>query len=633
MSRVADIRPHLQGLVQQALATLGVTDVPVELSPPKDPSMGELCFPCFPLAKVLRRPPPAIAQDLAARLPASPLLAGADAASGYLNLRLAPAELARIVVGEVFARGEEYGAGDATGEHWMVEYSSPNTNKPLHLGHIRNILLGTAIARIIAHRGHRVTRTQIVNDRGVHICKSMLAYQRWGAGDPALANIKGDRFVGDLYVLFEQKFQEEYLAWQATAEAEQRFGAWLRAQTFSNPIREEKRALFFKQFEADYFNEVSSLGGEVRGMLRAWEAEDPEIRAQWRRMNDWVLQGFAQTYARLSAAFEQMEFESDTYLLGKSIVDAGLAKGLLQKRDNGAVVFDLTRVGLEGEKVLLRGDGTSLYTTQDLGCAVQRFAQGHLDRLLYVVGDEQNYHFDVLFRILGVLYPEWAGRCQHLRYGMIRLPEGRMKSREGTVVDADALMDEVHALARAETQARAAEGKVHTDGISGEELHSRAEAIGLAALKYHLLKFNPRTSFEYNPKESIDFLGQTGPYCLFNYARTRSLLRRAGGEVTFDPDALALLVSAREQDVVRLIAQFHDVLLRAEQALDPSRVAEYVFDLGHAFAVIFTDREQHPILQAEDPRQRSARLQLAYAVGATMKIALGLLGIDVLEEM
>jgi arginyl-tRNA synthetase len=337
----------------------------------------------------------------------------------------------------------------------------------------------------------------------------------------------------------------------------------------------------------------------------------------------------------MGVSFDHVQYESQTYQLGKRIVEQGLAQGVFHRLADGAVVCDLTHVGLCGEKVLLRSDGTSVYMTQDLGTAMERFERFQLDRLVYVVGDEQNYHFEVLFKILGRLRPVLTEACFHLAYGMIRLPEGKMKSREGTVVDADDLMEEMHRLALEETRRRAAEGKAHTEGIDAEELDFRAEHISMAAIKYFLLKFSPKKSFEYHPQESIDFLGQTGPYCLFNYARTRSLLRKAGrgAQASFDPLAAGQLQSERERELMGLLMDFPEVVARAAKGLDPSRIAEYLFELCRSFAFIFTDKAHHPIVSCEDDRLRCGRLMLVEAVSYTLKAGLNLLGIEPLEEM
>ncbi|MBK8481677.1 MAG: arginine--tRNA ligase [Proteobacteria bacterium] len=630
---IAELEAHLQARVAAALAQVGAPGVAFELVAPPQPEQGDLGFPCFALARVLRRAPPQIAREVAAALTPDAVIAAASDDKGYVNLKLHEATLVQVVLRQALSQGARFGAeGAAAPQHWLIEYSSPNTNKPLHLGHLRNNLLGAAVAALLRFVGHRVTRVNLVNDRGVHICKSMLAYQLWGAGsDPQSAGQKGDRLVGDCYVRFERRLSEEYLAWQQTPAAAARLQGWVGSG--EGRVASAAQA-FFAGYKDDYFNQDSVLGAQVRELLLRWEQGDPEVLALWRRMNDWVLAGFQATYARMGVGFELIQYESETYKLGKRLVQEGLDRGVMQRRADGAVICDLAQVGLSGEKVLLRSDGTSVYMTQDLGTAVERVDQLQPAVLVYVVGDEQNYHFDVLFKILGLLRPGLAERCRHLSYGMIRLPEGRMKSREGTVVDADDLMDEMHRLARAETEARVAEGKAHTADLSEAELERRAEHIGMAALKYFLLKYSPRSAFEYDPRASIDFLGQTGPYCLFNYARTRSLVRKVGGgEPGFEAAAAARLQTPQELDLVRRLAQWPALVLRAAESCDPSRLAEYLFDLCKRFAFIFTDKANHPIATCDDAELRAARLMLVAAVGHTVKAGLGLLGIAVLEEM
>jgi arginyl-tRNA synthetase len=644
---VRGVREHLARRVEQVLDALGAPGSRVDLAPPPDPKMGDLGFPCFALAKALRRPPPKIAEEVAAGLGPDAILARVSTDKAYVNLHLRREALFEIVLREVLAEGARYGARPVGSRpHVMVEYSSPNTNKPLHLGHLRNNVLGCSVGRVLAFAGHRVTTATLVNDRGVHICKSMLAYERWAEGsDPARAGKKGDHLVGELYVRFERALAEEYAAWRGGEAGAARLAEFLaseggrRAEAAhakdpgSSPPPEK---VFADGFKDTYFNSVSELGGAVRAMLLAWEAEDAPTRALWARLNGWVEDGFQKTYDRLGVGFDLVQKESETYKLGKELVEEGLASGIFRRGEDGAVLFDLTRIGKKGDKVLLRSDGTSVYMTQDLGTAVERHEEHAARRLVYVVGDEQLYHFEVLFGILGLLRPALAapGACHHLAYGMIRLPEGRMKSREGTVVDADDLMDEMHRLAREETRARSEEGKAHAEGISEEELELRAERIGLAALKYYLLKFTPRKSFEYDPKESIDFLGQTGPYCLFNYARTRSLQRRVGGGAPrFEAAAVARLGTEAETAVLRHIVAFPEVVDRAADALDPSRIAEHLFELAQSFATLFTDKALHPIATCEDEELRRGRLILAAAVGEVLGSGLRLLGIEPLEEM
>jgi len=601
----------LETAVGDALEGLGL-DRAVVLAPPPDPGMGDLGFPCFQYAKVLRRAPAQIAAEVAAALGTDEVVGEVSTAGPYVNLRLRLDAVARILLGQTCAAGDRWASGGAAvPAKVMIEYSAPNTNKPLHLGHIRNNLLGLAVSRIAAYHGDDVHTVNLVNDRGIHISKTMVAYDRWGeAATPETAETKGDHFVGRHYVRFDREFKAEYEAWKAGRDGE------------------------IPDADAFFNSDESELGREARDLLRKWEAGDEEVLDLWRRMNRWVLDGFKTTYARMGCRFDSYQFESETYKLGKAVVQEGLDRGVFHYRNDRAVVLDLDKVGLEGEKVLLRPDGTSVYMTQDIGTALSRFAEHDPDRLVYVVGDEQLYHFQLLFKILGLVREGLADRCAHLSYGMIRLPEGRMKSREGTVVDADDLMDELHSLAQGEIAARAEAGKAHYDDLDEEERRLRAERIAQAALKFHMFRFTPRKSFEYNPKESIDFNGQTGPYCLYTYARTRSILRKAClDQPTFDAGAAARLGTSQERTVLWGVSELPRVVSEAARLLDPSRVAEYVYTLCKDFNLMFADREGHPIVSCEDAELRRGRLLLTHAVGVTIRGALGLLGIETLEEM
>ncbi|MFH1529253.1 MAG: arginine--tRNA ligase [Pseudomonadota bacterium] len=602
---------HLEAKVGDALESVGL-DRSVTLAPPPDPTMGDLGFPCFQYAKALRRAPAQIAGEVAAAITTDEVVVEVGTAGPYVNLRVGSAALARVLLGQICAAGDRWAAAGAVApERVMIEYSSPNTNKPLHLGHIRNNLLGLALSRILGYHGDEVRTVNLVNDRGIHISKTMVAYDRWAdGGTPEDAGVKGDHFVGALYVRFDREFKAEFAAWKAGREGE-----------IPN--------------EDAYFNDdESALGKETRNLLLRWEAGDEEVLDLWRRMNRWVLDGFASTYERMGCRFDSYQFESETYKLGKAVVQEGLDSGVFHHRADGAAVLDLSKVGLDGEKVLLRPDGTSVYMTQDIGTALSRFAEHDPDRLVYVVGDEQVYHFQLLFKILGLVREGLADRCGHLAYGMIRLPEGRMKSREGTAVDADDLMDELHALALEEIATRAAAGKAHYDDLGDEERALRAERIAQAALKFHMFRFTPRKSFEYDPKESIDFNGQTGPYCLYTYARTRSVLRKAEvAEPTFDAAAAARLGTPQERTVLWGISEFPRVVADAARLQDPSRVAESVYTLCKDFNFMFADRDGHPIVSCPDPELKLGRLLLAHAVSVTIRAGLALLGIETLEEM
>lgn len=616
----------LHGAVVAALGKLaGDAEPPVDqiqLSPVPNPELGDVAVACFAFRGKLaglddkqRNNPAAVAGALAEAIEVGGPIAEVRAAGPYLNLRFDMQVLTRASIGEIKRVGEQFGGGVVVdGEHIALEFSAPNTNKPQHLGHVRNNVLGESVARILKHAGHKVTRINLVNDRGIHICKSMLAYQLWGEETtPEKAGVKGDHLIGDFYVLFEKKFQEEYSQWKQTEAAGERYQEWLKT-------RPGMKA------EAS-----SSLGRQARELLVAWENEDPEVRALWEKLNSWVLAGFEKTYERMGVHFDRVDYESENYLLGKDIVQEGLDKGVFHKRDDGAVAFDLEEVGLDGDKVVLRSDGTSVYITQDLGTAIKRHRELGFDRMIYVVADEQNYHFQVLFGAVEALEPELKGRFEHLAYGLVFLPQGRMKTREGTVVDADDLMDEMHRVA--DERIREKIGREHYDGISPEERHKRAEAIGMASLKYLLLDVVPRTTIDFDPDETVNFQGRTGAYLLYNYARTRSLLRKAGDLPAFEESMLDSLGTDLEMAVVRQLRLWPEAVERAARDRDPSKVSEYLFDLSKTFATMFTDREGHSILKCEDETLRAARLHLTDAVGTVIRTGADLLGINVLEEM
>ena len=594
--------------VIKAQRSLGITETVEPVEPPS-PEFGHLGFPAFPFARQLRRNPNDIANDIAAAIEADPLIEKVTTLKGYVNIFLNQEELAGVVLQQIYERKDAFAAGGLPeGKKWVVEYSAPNTNKPLHLGHIRNNLLGMAVSNIAAYLGHDVVKVNLINDRGIHICKTMLAYQRWGNGrTPQGDGLKGDHFVGHFYVRFDTEFKREYEAWRSESD-----------ESLS---------------EDDYFNSHSPLGRETRKILQDWEKGDPETIGLWKTMNQWVLDGFDATYERMGCRFDRVQFESETYKLGRDLVIEGLSAGRFAKRDDGAVVLDLETVGMEGQKVLLRGDGTSVYMTQDIGTAMMRIDDYSPERLVYVVGDEQIYHFKLLFEVLGLLRPGTVPQCHHLAYGMVRLPEGKMKSREGLVVDADDLMDELHKLAKEEVAQRSRDGRAHAEDVDDQELNYRAERIAQAALKFFIFRFTPKKSFEYDPKQSIDFTGQTGPYCLYSYARTRSLLRKAGAEVTYRPELVPLLTHPGEAEIVRQLFAFPVVVARATAGLDPSKIAEFAYGLASGFARLFTDRHGYPIINCPDQDLRQARLMLAGAVGTAVRTALGLLGIEVLEEM
>ncbi|MDR0624606.1 MAG: arginine--tRNA ligase [Treponema sp.] len=593
--------------------------------PPK-PELGDLGFPMFSFAKELRRGPPQIAQAVAAALDAEDAVenpggaaGGAYAALGpYVNVRLDREKAAAAILAEVLgpgpgpeaAAGEAEGAasgfpfgrpGTLAGRRIMVEFSSPNTNKPLHLGHLRNDVLGESAARILRACGAEVRKVCIINDRGIHICKSMLAYREQGGGKtPESEQVKSDRFVGDWYVAFSRQLKEE-------AEA-------LAAARGLKPEEAEAQAPCMIR---------------ARELLRQWEAGDPETTALWKQMNAWAVAGMKETYRRTGVSFDQYYYESETYLLGKDEVLKGLERGIFVREADGAVTVDLTAENLD-KKVLLRQDGTSIYITQDIGTAIFRRRDWPFDRLIYVVGSEQQYHFKVLFTILKKLGFHWAENLYHLSYGMVNLPEGKMKSREGTVVDADDLIDRLRDLALAEIREKEREEEVGDPGAV-------AEKIALGALHYYLLQANPAKDMLFDPKESLSFNGNTGPYLQYMGARISALLRKAAEpgkgpspEKSAGPVRPELLTGDPEWEVLKTLAAYPEAVAAAAESLDPSFLAAYLYELSRAFSRFYHDC---PILAAGEPSLARARLRLCRGVLAVLRDALGLTCIPFLEAM
>lgn len=545
--------------------------------------MGDIALCCTPLARPKGQNPVAVAEKIAETLAAHPLISSASAAGPYVNLTLA----ADYLFGKALNPYSRAIARTDQPQRIMVEYLSPNTNKPLHLGHVRNGVLGASLSNLLEATGHDVIRANLVNDRGVHICKSMLAYERFGNGmTPASAGKKGDHFVGDFYVAY--------------ANAEK-----------ANP----------------------SLKDEVEAMLRGWEAGDPAIVGLWKRMNDWVYEGFASTYARYGFRFDAMYYESNLYRLGKDIVQDGLSKDVFKTLADGSVVFPLPEAsygtntdGTGKIAAVLRGDGTSVYLTQDIGTAVRKAGDYTLDRSIYVVMSEQTHHFKVLFDILAALGYPWASRCYHFSYEMVELPEGRMKSREGTVVDADDLADAMVSLATEAIKAK------QTEALPEEEVRRRSEAIGLAAIKFYLLRFNPQSKVVFDPKHSLSFEGDTGPYCLYAYARIRRLFEKAAARNPFlivAPVRYDRLGTQEERALARALAEFPEIVTRAAETYAPSLVAEHVLGVARAFSRFY---KTQPVLGDDESLTRE-RLQLAGAAGETIRSGLALLGIEVLESM
>lgn len=644
--KIANIEPHLISLKDQALEALGVdeaTCAQIGLAAAPDPTMGDMGFPVFALARSLRKAPPMIAADVAKvlseRLADDPIVAEVNAVGPYVNFRFNVKALNAIVLTQALEEGAAFGQGSAKSpERWMIEYSAPNTNKPQHLGHVRNDLLGHTVANILEHAGHAVTRVNLINDRGIHICKSMLAYERFGQGEtPESSGLKGDHLVGKYYVIFSQRLEQEYQAWSKTDAADARFALWQegvagqRAKKATDGDLERMRKLFTSDYKDAYFNEESELGAATKQLLLAWEAGDEQVRALWSRMNQWVFDGFDQTYEALGVRFDKVYYESQTYLLGRDIVLGALEDGLFERVEGGAIACSLDKIGLKGSpKILLRSDGTSVYMTQDLGTALSRFDEFKMDRMIYVVGDEQNYHFQVLFGVLGLLRPALEGKLYHLSYGMVELPEGKMKSREGNVVDADELVAGNIELAREQVIERFPEMVDQP-----QALEERARAIGMAGLKFFILDYNPKTTVLFDPSKSIDPQGRSGAYVLYAYARIHSIARELGGwpqlEAAARLEAMQALGTEPELGVIRQLQAWPHVVKFAAENLDPSKVTEGMFELARAFSTLYNDRD-HMIKNIEGPR-RAGLLLLCKAVVNALATGCKLIGVEPVERM
>ena len=575
-----------------------VAETQVQLQKTKKEFKGHLTLVVFPFLRISKKSPEQTAQELGVYLVKNePAVAEFNVIKGFLNLTVASGCWIDLL-NEINA-APEYGFTKATENSplVMIEYSSPNTNKPLHLGHVRNNLLGYSLSKIMEANGNKVVKTNIVNDRGIHICKSMLAWQKWGNGiTPEKAGKKGDHLIGDFYVLFSNKLKEETSA--------------LEAQGMT---KEEAEA-------------ASPLMQEAREMLRKWEAGDPEIRSLWKMMNDWVYAGFDETYKMMGVNFDKIYYESETYLEGKSKVLEGLEKGIFYRREDGSVWANLTAEGLD-EKLLLRADGTSVYMTQDIGTAKLRFDDYPINKMIYVVGNEQNYHFQVLSILLDKLGFEFGKGLVHFSYGMVELPEGKMKSREGTVVDADDLMEEMINTAREISQEL---GKL--DGLTPEEAEDIARMVGLGSLKYFILKVDPRKNMTFNPKESIDFNGNTGPFIQYTHARICSVLRKAAEQGIVLPAALPtnFELSEKEEGLIQMLANFKAVVKEAGETYSPALIANYTYDLVKEYNQFYHD---FSILHEADEQLKVFRLVLSANVAKIVKEGMGLLGIEVPERM
>ena len=574
---------------------LGSNEIaPLSMGVPPKREMGDVAFPMFPYSKAAKKSPKDIAEDLYKRMGEDHPMGEVILAGPYFNVKLDISALSSSILKEVEEKGEEYGKSERLkGKKAMVEFSCPNTNKPLHLGHMRNDSIGESVSALIKSQGADVMKVNLINNRGVHICKSMLAYKTFGNGEtPESTGEKGDHFVGRYYVRFAQ--------WEKEAEEEKK----------NNP---------------DCVNNPDWVdpGEKAQAMLRAWENGDEEVRALWQKMNNWTLQGLEESYKNMGISFDKYYYESETYKFGKDEVLKGLEKGVFQKEEDGSVQVDLAPIGLD-KKVLLRKDGTSLYMTQDIGTAIRRHEDWPFDSLIYVVASEQKYHFTVLFYCLGLLGYTWAKELHHLSYGMVNLPDGKMKSREGTVVDADDLLEELTMLAKAEIESKNREDAV-------DDVNETSRKIALGALNYYLLQVSPTKDMVFNPKESISFNGNTGPYLQYTGARISSILRKyeESGEKDV-PFMGELLSNDDEKELLKLVDTFPEIVEKAAMNYDPSIIAGFWYDLTKTFSHYYHDNR---ILNAETKELVKARVMLCYMISVVMKNGFALIGVPFLEAM
>ena len=581
----------------QALYGAEIDDAQVTLQKTKKEFVGDWTLVCFPLLKISRKNPAVTAEEIGTYLKENDSkISDYNVINGFLNLSINANSWVDLL--ENISKDEKFGFKEVTENSplVMIEYSSPNTNKPLHLGHIRNNLLGFSLSEIMKANGYKVVKTNIVNDRGIHICKSMLAWQKFGNGaTPESIGKKGDHLVGDYYVAFDKAYKAE--------------------------IKE----LMAGGMDEEEAKKEAPLMKEAQEMLRKWEAGDAEVRTLWKTMNDWVYAGFDETYKRLGVDFDKIYYESDTYLVGKEKVLSGLEKGLFFKKEDGSVWADMTDQGLD-QKLLLRADGTSVYMTQDIGTATLRFSDFPIDKMIYVVGNEQNYHFQVLSILLDRLGMEWGKDLVHFSYGMVELPEGKMKSREGTVVDADDLVDEMVGTA---TEISKELGKL--DGLTEEEISSICEMIGLGGLKYFILKVDPRKNMTFNPKESIDFNGNTGSFIQYTHARICSVLRKAAEQgISLAELNNDIELKEKEVSLIQALAAFPAVVAQAGKEYSPSLIANYTYDLVKEYNQFYHD---FSILKEENADLKNMRLVLSANVAKVIKSAMSLLGIQVPSKM
>lgn len=587
----------LQEAIKGGLKSLYSVELPqseIQVQATRKEFEGDYTLVVFPLLKMSKKAPEATAQEIGAYLEKNyPDVDSFNVIKGFLNIKLAPSFWAGVL--KSIGENEDYGQFTSTGKTVMVEFSSPNTNKPLHLGHIRNNLLGWSVSQLLAANGHNIVKVNLVNDRGIHICKSMLAWLKEGNGEtPASTGLKGDHFVGDYYVKFNDML---------TAEV--------------------KGIMEREGIERDEAEKKAGVLKEAQEMLLKWERGDKEVVDLWKKMNGWVYEGFDVTYRNLGIEFDKTYYESETYLLGKSLVLEGLEKGIFEKQEDDSIWCDLTEEGLD-KKLLLRSDGTSVYMTQDIGTAHQRYDEYGFDEHIYVVGNEQNYHFQVLKLILKKLGFEWSDSIYHLSYGMVELPEGKMKSREGTVVDADDLFESMYNTAR-ETSLEL--GKI--EDMNDEEQDALFKMISLGALKYFIIKVDPKKTMLFDPKESIDFNGNTGPFIQYTHARIKSILRKAA-EQGIAPSMTGALLLPKEEIIVQLLSTYPDKIREGGEAHSPAIIANYAYDLAKEFNQYYHDTS---ILREEDSDTRAQRLYLISIIAQVLVKAMGILGISLPERM
>ncbi len=598
---MADFESIVLNSTIEAIKILYNSDVSpevVQLQETRTEFEGDFTLVVFPFVKISKKNPELTANEIGNYLVQNcEVVEKFNVIKGFLNLSVKQTNWLKFI--RNLSANETFGLQDpnSSGSKVMIEYSSPNTNKPLHLGHVRNNLLGYSLSKILQANGHEVIKVNLVNDRGIHICKSMLAWKKWGEGiTPEKAGKKGDHLVGDFYVKFDLEYKKQIKA--------------LLEQGISQEEAEKKAPLII----------------EAQEMLQKWEAHDESVTSLWKMMNGWVYEGFSETYKKMGVDFDRIYYESETYLLGKALVQKGLEKGVLYQRPDSSVWIDLTKDGLD-EKLLLRSDGTSVYMTQDLGTAAQRFEEYNMQELIYVVGNEQNYHFQVLSLVMDKLGFSWAKNLKHMSYGMVELPSGKMKSREGTVVDADDLVDEMVNTAREMSKEL---GKL--DEYSPEQTEEIVRMIGLAALKYFILKVDPKKNMLFDPKESIDFNGNTGPFVQYSYARIQSIFRKAADQnikMSDVQESTAVSVD-KEKSLIRMLYKFPAVVADAGKNLSPAVIANYVYDLSKEFNQFYHDC---PILKEENSEVRNLRLHLSEHTGKVIKKSMNLLGIDVPERM